>query len=268
METPFNEDDDLNAIDVFEDGVAATRSLINRLRTTKLAMLGIDSIKASIDDLEERSHSHPEQDCSVTLSELKLEHKLLTDKTSASTIPREHLIHHEISRLRSRLQALNLRPPPSVEGTATSVTSKLKTVQLPKLNLPTFSGDLMDWATFRSQFKTAVDSNTELDQEHKLAYLRDAIKDPAVRSLLFSSAARDGLYAEVVATLHQRYDKRRIIHANYCARLIALTHAKNTKADLRQLADRINNAVSGLKHTKQYDLPSFLSSVMAALLPK
>ena len=109
VETPFNEDDELNAIDVFEDGVTATRSLINRLRTTKLAMLGIDSIKASIEDLEERSHSHPEQDCSVTLSELKLEHKLLTDKTSASTIPRDHLIHHEISRLRSRLQALNLR---------------------------------------------------------------------------------------------------------------------------------------------------------------
>ena len=126
----------------------------------------------------------------------------------------------------------------------------------------------MDWATFWSQFKTAVDSNTELDQEHKLAYLRDAIKDPAVHSLLFSSAARDGLYAEVVAALHQWYDKRRTIHANYCARLIALTHVKNTKADLRQLADRINNAVSGLKHTKQYDLPSFLSSVMVALLPK
>ena len=35
---PFNEEDELNAIEIFEDSVSATKSLINRLMATKRAL--------------------------------------------------------------------------------------------------------------------------------------------------------------------------------------------------------------------------------------
>ena len=126
----------------------------------------------------------------------------------------------------------------------------------------------MDWAAFWSQFRTAVDSNKDLSEEHKLAYLRDAIKDPSVRSLMFSGAERKGLYAEVVGVLHERFDKRRTIHATYCHQITSLSTIKNTKTDLHQLVDKVKHAVSGLKHTGQYDLPAFLTSFLTSCLPK
>ena len=123
----------------------------------------------------------------------------------------------------------------------------------------------MEWAPFWVQFKTAVDSNSDLSPEHKLAYLRDAIKDPSVNSLMFSGAEREGLYAEVVAMLHQRYDKKRSIHAAYCT---SFSQVKNNKADLLQFLDKINHAVAGLKHTRQFELSPFLSSILTLCLPK
>ena len=113
-----------------------------------------------------------------------------------------------------------------------------------------------------------MDSNTEFTKEHKLAYLRDAIKDPSIKSLLFSGTVRDDLYEEVVALLHQRFDKRRVIHANYCHTLTELSSVKANKTDLHQFVDTVKHALSGLRHTGQYDLPSFLTSMLAPCLPK
>ena len=126
----------------------------------------------------------------------------------------------------------------------------------------------MDWVPFWAQFRTAVDSNAELSQEHKLAYLRDAIKDTSIRSLMFSGAERDGLYSEVVELLQKCFDKRKTIHSAYCQQLTSLSSVKNNKTDLHQFVDKVKHAVAGLKHTEQYDLPAFLTSMLTACLPK
>ena len=96
----------------------------------------------------------------------------------------------------------------------------------------------MNWAQFWAQFRAAVDSNSDLTSEHKLAYLRDAIQDPSINYLLFSGAERDGLYEEVVATLHKRFDKKLAIHATYCQRLIDLAPTKANKSDLHETISR------------------------------
>ena len=43
---------------------------------------------------------------------------------------------------------------------------------------------------------------------------------------------------------------------------------KNNKTDLYQFVDKVKHAVGGLKHTEQYDLPAFLTSMLTACLPK
>ena len=122
----------------------------------------------------------------------------------------------------------------------------------------------MDWAPFWSQFRTAVDANDDLSSEHKLAYLRDAIKDSSIKSL----AEREGLYSEIVEMLQKHYDKRRTIHSAYCSQLTSLTSINNTKSDLLQFVDKVKHAVAVLKNTEQYDLPSFLTSMLTLCLPK
>ena len=126
----------------------------------------------------------------------------------------------------------------------------------------------MTWSTFWSQFRAAVDSNTDLTNLNKLAYLRDAIQDPETRSLLFSSAEHDGMYNKVVALHHERFDRRREVHANYCKILTSIGQVKSTKAELTQLADTLTRTISGLKHTGQYDLDAFLTSVLVSSIAK
>ena len=185
---------------------------------TKRTLRAAVVIKSDINNLEDLIHNHPNQDYAATHARLTSSFSNLRLSVLDSTIRDNHPIHQELVQLQSRIESLSSKekePTPS-SSYPTSTHSKSKSIQLPKLHLTTFSGDLMDWAPFWSLFKTAVDSNAELSQEHKLAYLRDAIKDSSIRSLLFSGAEREGLYSEVVELLHKRYDKRRTIHSAYC----------------------------------------------------
>ena len=108
----------------------------------------------------------------------------------------------------------------------------------------------------------------DLTDEHKLAYLRNAIQDPSVKALMFCGAEREGLYDEIVELLRRRYDKKRLIHPNYCKALTDLSSVKSTRTDLHQFVDTVRHALAGLRHTEQYDLPAFLTSMLVPCLSK
>ena len=55
-----------------------------------------------------------------------------------------------------------LTPPP---------TARQPVCRLPKLNLPTFSGNPLSWQSFWDSFDAAVNSNTALDGIQKFNYL-------------------------------------------------------------------------------------------------
>ena len=228
------------------------------------------TIRSDLEDLEELTRANPTQDHSTSIIQLTNDFKKLRTAVEESTIHEDNIIHRDLVQIKSRIHALNSRER---ESTPTSIMSrtpvaKSRTVQLPKLQLPTFDGNIMNWAHFWAQFRTAVDSNLDLTQEHKLAYLWDAIKDPSIKALLFSGAERDGLYSEVIKTLHQRFDKKRTIHSNYCQKLLELNSVKATKADLHLFIDTVKTALAGLRHTTQDNLPSFLTSMFVPRIPK
>ncbi len=271
LDQPINLDEELDISETFEDNVEATRSLIQRLIATKRAQLASTDFRADLEDLEEATSAHTSRDYSTAISNLTNSLQSLRLMLNESTIDEEHPLRRDISMFKSRLHKLSScekEPSPLILTASMTTPIKSRPVQLPKLHLPTFDGNLMNWAQFWAQFKAAVDSNPDLSQEHKLAYLRDAITDPSVKALLFSGAERDGLYDEVVKVLHQRFDKKRTIHANYCHTLTNLSAVKANKADLHTFVDTINHALAGLRHTNQYDLPSFLTSMLVQCIPK
>ena len=143
-----------------------------------------------------------------------------------------------------------------------------QSVQLAKITLPHFNKDLMTWSSFGSQFRAAVNSNTDFTNLNNWAYQGDAIQDSETRSLLFSSTEHDGVYHEVVALLHERFDRRRVVHANYCKILTSIGQVKSIKAELTQLADTLTRTISGLKHMGQYDLDAFLAAMLVFSIAK
>ena len=64
-------------------------------------------------------------------------------------------------------------PSPSTHG-----------VRLPKLDVPTFNGDILKWITFWEQFTVAVHDLTHLSNAEKLAYLRHSLKDGAAKGII------------------------------------------------------------------------------------
>ena len=88
------------------------------------------------------------------------------DLTEAAFLENSPLLLQEIDILRG------------VNGSAVSAAAVPQTtssvqpsVRLPKIELPTFSGNILEWESFRDQFKALVDSCNSLSNVQKLMYL-------------------------------------------------------------------------------------------------
>ena len=57
-------------------------------------------------------------------------------------------------------------------------------IKLPKINVPTFNGNLLNWNSFWQQFNVAIHSKVQFDDAEKLVYLRDALKDEPARHVI------------------------------------------------------------------------------------
>ena len=125
----------------------------------------------------------------------------------------------------------------------------------------------MGWSTFWATFKSTVDDRPELSSTQKLNYLRQAIKDPSLQLLLSSPLETTDTYDDVVQELKDRFQKTREIHRTIIKTLTSLSCPKHTRADLRLLYDVVKTSITNLKSTKQYDIESFLSSLIYAILP-
>ena len=85
-------------------------------------------------------------------------------------------------------------------------------VKLPKIDVPTFDGDIMDWRRFWEQYEISIHSRTQLTDIEKLAYLRQSLKDGLARSVIEGLSGSGTDYAEAIACLKKRYEKPRLLH--------------------------------------------------------
>ena len=83
---------------------------------------------------------------------------------------------------------------PSGPSAAATPSSGSLTTKLPKLTLPSFSGEYTQWVSFWDQFTTLVDSKRDMTIVEKLSYLKLALKGDAaqiVSSLLVTDTNYD-----------------------------------------------------------------------------
>ena len=65
----------------------------------------------------------------------------------------------------------------------TSATSPRYTVNLPKLELPKFDGDILKWITFHDAFTSMVHDNQHMNDIHKFQYLIAHVTGEAARTI-------------------------------------------------------------------------------------
>ena len=262
----------------FNDSVSNIRNLGATLLALKNMQLGMADLMHDIMALEGSVAEEPATDYSSAMVRIQSLFTELRKNWKKLDVAADHSIKLEldayiprINSLEANLSTLKGRsaiPPVSspLSHSFTTRTEKTKS-KLPSISLPTFKGGLLEWPTFWREFSLAVDSEEDLPDSTKLAYLRAAVKDPAAKTMMYPSMDGPGTYKRLVDELHQRYQRTKKIHRELVDKLYSLPAAKNTVAELTQLLDSAKNCVECLAATGNFNLEAFITSIIYNKLP-
>ena len=116
--------------------------------------------------------------------------------------------------------------------------------RLPKLTLPTFSGDPLAWQTFWDSFEAAVDSNPALSSLQKFNYLKAQLQADAAGAIA-GLPLTEANYVQSIALLKERFGQpQRLISAHIRA-FLDLSAPSNDLSRLR-LFYVVENHIRGL----------------------
>ena len=103
---------------------------------------------------------------------------------------------------------VNSHAPSSVSAPAADG----KGLKLPKLEVPTFDGDVLHWRQFWEQFSISVHDHSHLTDVEKLVYLRQAVKNGSAKNAIEGLSRSGDHFREAVECLLSRYNCPRLIH--------------------------------------------------------
>lgn len=120
-------------------------------------------------------------------------------------------------------------------------------VKLPKINLPTFNGNLSEWTSFYHLFDTTIHQNQNLAPIEKFTYLRSCLKDEAL-NLIKSLPITPLNYCIAWQNLGQRYQNPRRLINLHITKIIDLPSINiNSVKGIRNFIDTFNENAQALK---------------------
>ncbi|XP_033213939.1 uncharacterized protein LOC117171003 [Belonocnema kinseyi] len=68
-------------------------------------------------------------------------------------------------------------------GNGSVASTSRRNLKLPQTVLPTFSGKMEEWLSFKDTFRTMIHNHNDLSNVEKLQYLKSVLKDEALRKI-------------------------------------------------------------------------------------
>ncbi len=120
-------------------------------------------------------------------------------------------------------------------------------VRLPKLELPKFQGDVLEWESFWDQFRASV-HESELPEVTKFTYLKSLLVGEAVESIKGLSLTSSH-YATAIDLLKKRYGRRERIILKHVQELLAMGSVphQGSTSGLRKLYDNLLGHIRSLE---------------------
>ena len=109
-------------------------------------------------------------------------------------------------------------------------------INVPRIEIPTFDGNIWNWRLFWEQFQAAVNDKEHLREIGKLMYLHDTLKDGPAKNVIQGLTQSAKCYQEAIKCLKERYDRPRLIH---CEHVCSIVQALPMKADNRRELQRL-----------------------------
>ena len=111
-------------------------------------------------------------------------------------------------------------------------------IRLPKLSIPLFSGNVLEWQSFRDCFETAVHNNSALSGIQKLNYLRAQLQEGALR-VIAGLPLTNTSYSHSVSLLRDRYGQPHKLISAHMKALIELPGPSNSLNSLQTFYDAV-----------------------------
>jgi hypothetical protein len=137
--------------------------------------------------------------------------------------------------------------PPNLPTTTPHHPSPLnQNSRLPKLNLPTFSGNPLQWFTFWDSFEAAVHSNSTLGDVQKFSYLKAQLVGDASRAIARFPLTNHN-YTKAIQLLKELFgNPTKVINAHMQS-LLDLQNPNYELASLQLFYDTMENHIRGLE---------------------
>ena len=85
-------------------------------------------------------------------------------------------------------------------------------VKLPKLDIPTFDGNILNWRSFWERFRVSMNDRTTLTNSEKLVYLQQSLKDGSAKNVIEGLPRTGNNYSEAVECPQTQFDRLRLIY--------------------------------------------------------
>ena len=118
-------------------------------------------------------------------------------------------------------------------------------MRLPRLDLPTFSGNALEWQPFWDGFDAAVHTNPAISEVQKLNYLRSLLKGEASQVIAGFSLTSDS-YEHSLALLMDRYGTPYKLIMAHMQAFVDLSSLPNTLSGLQQFHDTVERHIRSL----------------------
>lgn len=119
--------------------------------------------------------------------------------------------------------------------------------KLPKINIPPFSGEYIEWQSFYDLFSSTIHESNTLSAVQKFQYLKGLLRGEA-EVLLRHMSITEANYIEALQKLKSRYDRKKIIINSFIRTFIEQPSITNANAsNVKRLMDTADEVVRGLK---------------------
>lgn len=245
----------------------ARKTLSRRLTDLKARLEMVDSASDSLTSSIE--HIHLLQQYHEQLNDFKIElcsirQAILTAEVDSSDDLFSTISYLDKGMFDATLKIKKLLHPSKDGASAPSdLTSTTHGVKLPKLDVPTFNGDILKWITFWEQFTVSVHDRPHLSKAEKLAYLRHSLKDGSAKNIIEGLSKSGDQYDEAIKCLNDRFNRPKLIHEAHVQRIIEIPPLKEGNGkELRMLHDTAQQHIRALKCMGHEPSRTFLTSLL------
>ncbi|XP_063384445.1 uncharacterized protein LOC134670571 [Cydia fagiglandana] len=141
-------------------------------------------------------------------------------------------------------------------------------IPLPRISLPSFTGDVTKWTNFINIFKSIIDESATIKPVRKLHYLISCLSGEPL-DLVKHLPLTDQNYGVALTLLENRFSNIRLIADTHLEAIMSLPAVVNLRSDLRSFLNTFNEHLAALRALKfKPDECKFELSLSGSDIPK